>query len=103
MSGIAPVVVAQRVFCVQFCETKLVPAWVVQWRGMPPLGGGRRGLAARPSEVCLLQPTQFPPMSRAAPTLLLADDDLLISHQVVSLKDPMSGQRMQVSWWAGRG
>ena len=25
-----------------------------------------------------------------------ADDDLLISHQVVSLKDPMSGQRMQV-------
>ena len=25
-----------------------------------------------------------------------ADDDLLVSHQVVSLKDPMSGQRMQV-------
>lgn len=35
------------------------------------------------------------------------DEELLVSHQVVSLKDPMSGQRMQVGaaggWAAGVG
>jgi hypothetical protein len=48
-----------------------------------------------PAAILLVLPGQH-----ANPTCLPcsapADDDLLVSHQVVSLKDPMSGQRMQV-------
>jgi hypothetical protein len=43
--------------------------------------------------------TQHNPTLPSSP--LQADEDLLVSHQVVSLKDPMSGQRMQVGG-AGR-
>ena len=56
-----------------------------------------------PAAILLVLPGQH-----ANPTCLPCsapvDDDLLVSHQVVSLKDPMSGQRMQVGAGAeGRG
>lgn len=45
-----------------------------------------------------LQPAGLLSLTAAVPALLAvaADDDLLVSQEVVSLKDPMSGQRMQV-------